>query len=235
MASLHVGTSGFAFKQWKGPFYPEGLSDKKMLGYYSERLSTVEINYTFRRFPSETTMESWKLQTAENFRFTLKASQRITHFKRLAGVGEDVDAFVARARLLEDRLGTILFQLPPKFAYERVRLQEFLEGLPTGYRYAMEFRDPSWQTDEVSKMLQAREVALCVAETDELAVSDVTVTAPFVYLRLRKTAYGEGEIDVWAERARALLDRGLDVYCYFKHEDGGLGPRYASTLMEKVK
>lgn len=235
MVSLHAGTSGFAFKQWKGPFYPEDLSDKKMLGYYSEKLSTVEVNYTFRRFPSETTMESWKAQTPDNFRFTLKASQRITHFKRLAGTEEDVDAFVSRARLLGEKLGTILFQLPPNFAYDRVRLEDFLKGLPSGGRYAMEFRHPSWQAEEVTDLLGASGVARCVAETDEVAVSEVSVTAPFVYLRLRKTAYEPEEIRLWAKRATDLTDRGLEVFCYFKHEDGGLGPSYALRLLEAAR
>lgn len=232
MGTLYAGTSGFAFKEWKGVFYPEGVSDKKMLSYYSQVLGSVEINYTFRRMPAETTLENWKQQAGPGFRFTLKAPQRITHFKRLKDAQPDVDEFVRRARLLGDRLGTILFQLPPNLKYDRSVLEDFLSGLPPVARYAFEFRNDSFRVDEVKQQLSEHSVAWVAAETDEADLDAVEVTAPHVYLRLRKQEYTDRELHVWGDRVRDLLGAGSDVYCYFKHEGGGVGPRYALAVVE---
>lgn len=233
-AGLYVGTSGFAFKEWKGPFYPADLSDKKMLAFYSQKLSTVEINYTFRRLPSEQTVTNWKEQAAEGFRFTLKASQRITHFKRLQDTEEDVAEFVRRARLLDDRLGTILFQLPPTFKYSREVLEPFLSSLPPVARYAMEFRHESWRSEEAFELLKTHRVAYCGADTEDTPLEDPPVTAPHAYLRLRKEEYGDDEIQQWGAKVRKVLDNGTDVFCYFKHEGGGVGPAYALALERAV-
>lgn len=232
--TLYVGTSGFAYKEWKGVFYPEKTPDKKMLEHYSTILGSVEINYTFRRFPSEASIEGWKSQAHDGFRFTLKASQRITHFKRLVDVAQDVEDFVNRAKGLGDKLGTVLFQLPPNFAYDPDKLKGFVEVLPRDVRFAMEFRHASWSDDEVRKTLEAAGVAYVGAETEEAALGDVPVTAPHVYLRLRKEDYADGELEAWAKRIDATLDRGHDVYCYFKHEGGGVGPAYALKVKEIV-
>jgi len=234
-ADLYVGTSGFAFKEWKGPFYPADLPDKKMLGFYSQKLGTVEINYTFRRMPSEQTLENWKEQAGEGFRFTLKAPQRITHFRRLQDTEEEVAEFVRRARLLGDRLGTILFQLPPNFKYSREILEPFLSSLPPVARYAMEFRHESWRGDEAAELLKTHRVAYCGADTEETPLEEPPVTAPHAYLRLRKEEYGEDEIRVWGAKVRKVLDNGTDVFCYFKHEGGGVGPAYALALEREVK
>lgn len=233
--TLFVGTSGFAYKEWKGSFYPEGLSDRQMLSYYSSALPSVEINYTFRRIPPESTLEGWKRQAADGFRFTLKAPQTITHMKRLRDVQETIDLFIRRARLLGDRLGTILFQLPPSMRYERERLEGFLTSLPPVCLYAMEFRHESWNDPEVGALLSAHRVALCGAETEKTAVDAVPITAPHAYLRLRKEEYEEGEIAAWAKRIVDPLEAGHDVYCYFKHEGGGIGPAYARALREAVE
>jgi uncharacterized protein YecE (DUF72 family) len=233
--SLYVGTSGFAFKEWKGNFYPEGLSDKKMLSYYSSRLGSVEINYTFRRMPSESTLEAWKSQSPEGFRFTLKAPQRITHFKRLVDVATDVHEFVRRALSLEERLGTILFQLPPNFRYDRPTLEGFLGSLPPKTRYSMEFRHASWSNDECRDLLGEHSVALCGADTDEVSLESVPVTAPHAYLRLRKQVYLKDELDQWGGRIGKVLSDGRDVYCYLKHEGGGVGPVYALGIQEAVE
>lgn len=227
---LFVGTSGFAFKEWKGPFYPEGTPDKRMLSYYSSRLGSVEINYTFRRMPAVTTLEAWKEQSSDGFRFTLKAPQRITHFKRLMDAEEDVAEFVRRARLLGDRLGTILFQLPPNFRYEREKLETFVAALPPVARYAMEFRHESFRADEPKQVLASHAVAYCGADTDELALGEIPVTAPHVYLRLRREEYRDQDLKSWSERVVRVLEDGKDVYCYFKHEGGGVGPAYALAV-----
>lgn len=234
MADLFVGTSGFAYKEWKGVFYPEGTSDKKMLAYYSGVLPSVEVNFTFRRMPEESTFLSWKQQSAEGFRFTLKAPQRITHFKRLVDCRDDVDEFVRRARLLEDRLGTILFQLPPNLRYEKERLAPFLDALPPVARCAMEFRHESFNDPEVDDLLAANSVARCGADTDEIALATVPVTASHVYLRLRKENYETAELSEWAGRLTKTLKQGHDVYCYFKHEGGGIGPKYALAVKEQA-
>ena len=232
--SLYVGTAGFAFKEWKGSFYPEDLPDRKMLGFYSQKLGTVEINYTFRRTPSEQTIRNWKEQAVEGFRFALKAPQRITHFKRLRGAEEDVAEFVRLGRLLEDRLGTILFQLPPNLKYDRSILEPFLASLPASTRCAMEFRHESWKEEEPFELLEAHAVAYCGADTEQIPLEQPPVTAPHAYLRLRREEYGEQEIRVWGAKIRGLLEKGIDVFCYFKHEGGGVGPEYALALERAV-
>lgn len=230
--TLYAGTSGFAYGEWKGVFYPEGLPGREMLSWYARHLPSVEINYTFRRLPAEATVEGWRSQTPEGFRFTLKASQRITHVKRLNDVQEEVDEFVRRARLLGDRLGTILFQLPPNLRYERGRLETFLAALPPVCRYAVEFRHESWTDPEVTELLAANGVALCGADTEERLIDAVPVTAGHAYLRLRREGYGDEEIAEWAKRIGGVVAGGRDVYCYFKHEGGGIGPAYARALLE---
>lgn len=230
---LYVGTSGFAFKEWKGSFYPQGTSDKKMLAYYSQILRTVEINYTFRRMPSESTLENWKTQASDGFQFTLKAPQRITHFKKLKETEEDVAEFVRRARLLDDRLGTILFQLPPTFKFEREVLEPFLLSLPPVCRYAMEFRHESWKDPAAVDLLKTHKVAYCGADTEQTPLDMPLVTAPHVYMRLRRQEYPDDELEAWGRKAAGLLKDGTDVFCYFKHEGGGVGPRYAQ-VMEKA-
>lgn len=232
--TLYAGTSGFAFKEWKGVFYPEGTSDAKMLSYYSQILGSVEINYTFRRMPSEKTLANWVEQAGPGFHFTLKAPQRITHFKRLVDAQQDASEFVRRARLLGDRLGTILFQLPPNFRYDRDKLESFLAGLPPVARYAFEFRHESFRSEEVLDLLREHCTAMVAAETDEAPLKEVPVTAPYVYLRLRKENYSDEELATWSGRVKDLLEQGRDVYCYFKHEGGGVGPRYALSVVEAV-
>jgi uncharacterized protein YecE (DUF72 family) len=231
---VFVGTSGFAFKEWKGNFYPEGVTDKKMLSYYSSVLPSVEINYTFRRVPTESTIENWKSQAAEGFKLSLKAPQRITHIKRLNDVQDDVDEFVRRVRALEDRLGAILFQLPPSFRYDRERIEKFLVGLPPVCAFAMEFRHDSWADPEVKELLAKSNVALCGADTDEKAMDEVPATAGHAYLRLRKEEYSAEDIVMWGKRVGDFLDRGSDVYCYFKHDEGTVGPEYAAALVRAV-
>ncbi len=233
--ALYVGTSGFAYPEWKGPFYPADLPAKKMLAHYASLLPSVEINYTFRRMPSDAVLETWRTQTPDGFRLTLKAPQRITHIKRLVDAAQDVDEFVRRAVSLGDRLGVVLFQLPPTLKYRREILEGFLSGLPPVVRAAMEFRHESWADPEVAALLESHQVAVCVAETEAQAPATIPVTARHVYLRLRKLEYDDAEIAAWAQRVQGVLDAGSDVYCYFKHEGGGVGPAYARALLEKIR
>jgi uncharacterized protein YecE (DUF72 family) len=231
---LYLGTSGFAFDGWRhGIFYPEGLKKDEMLSYYSTRLSSVEINYSFRRFPSVSTLEKWRDAVAEGFVFTLKANQRITHFRRLADADDDVRDFLDRAKTLGDRLGCVLFQCPPTLTYERRLIEAFVGYLPAPGpgvpRFAMAFRHPSWA--EARDLLRAQGVAWCVAETDQQDPSpDDLSWEPVGYLRLRKTEYADDELRAWATRLRPALATGATVFTYFKHEDEGASPQMAKRL-----
>jgi len=227
---VYLGTSGFAYDEWVGSFYPEGTRREDMLASYAERFSTVEINYTFRRLPSERTLLAWRERVPEGFRFALKANQRITHTLRLADADEAVGLFLERSRLLGDRLGPILFQCPPSLRFDRALLERFLGGLPPVLA-AMEFRHPSWE--EARDLLAEQGVAWVVAETDERPAPDGEVPAdPFAFLRLRRSSYGEDELRAWAERLRPVLAAGRDAYVYFKHEEHGDAPAFARRLGE---
>jgi uncharacterized protein YecE (DUF72 family) len=233
-ATLFLGTSGFAYQEWRGVFYPESLSSSRMLPFYANRFNSVEINYTYRKIPAEGTIQRWAEQVPEGFRFTLKANQRITHFKRLRDVTTDVAEFVRLARLLGNRLGLILVQLPPTLEHDPALLEAFLGLLPTDVRFAMEFRHPSWVA--AGEALVARGVMWCVAETDERPADPGALPpGPFVYLRLRKEAYDDAELAAWARAIAGALDDERDVYCYFKHEDKAAGPRFAERLREVLE
>ncbi len=228
--TLYLGTSGFAYDEWKGPFYPEKTKQQEMLPFYAGRFNSVEINYTFRQQPAEKTLTAWRDATPEGFTFTLKAHQRITHWLRLADADQSVSAFLDRAKVLGARLGTILFQCPPNLPYDRTLIEGFLAYLPPTFRCAFEFRHPSWS--EAGPLLASQGAAWCVAETDDSAVpDDFTIPAsPFSYLRLRKTQYSDEELAAWARRIGSVLAQDSDVYCYFKHEEKGAGPILAERL-----
>jgi uncharacterized protein YecE (DUF72 family) len=224
----YVGTSGFAYQEWKGPFYPEDLPDTEMLRHYSGRFPSVEINYTFRRYPATKTLTGWAEKTTEDFRFVLKAHGRITHTKRLADADDDVSEFLERARALGSRLGPILFQCPPSLRFDRRLIEGFVGYLPPTFRYAMEFRHPSWE--EARGILADQGVAWCLAETDERDPGARTAE-PFGYLRLRKTAYTDDELSGWGAWIRQQVDADRDVFAFFKHEEGAVGPRHAERLL----
>lgn len=228
--TLYLGTSGFDYDGWKhGVFYPEGLKNREMLSYYASRFPSVEINYTFRRFPTEKTLTTWRELTPEHFRFTLKANQRITHFKRLADADEDVGDFLRVAGVLGERLGTVLYQCPPSLKYDRGLIEAFVGYLPPKPRAAMEFRHASWR--EARELLLEQGVAWCVAETDEQDPGpDDLSWEPFGFLRLRKTEYSDEELEGWAARIGPALEAGHDVYCYLKHEDEGASTKMADRL-----
>ena len=228
--NLHVGTSGYSYKEWKGSFYPEKIPAKEMLRFYSERLSTVEINATFYRLPQKSTLENWKEQVPKNFRFSLKAPQRITHFKRLNEVGEDTKYFLDIAATLEDQLGVVLFQLPPNMKKDLPRLETFLSELPNQPRAAFEFRHPTWFDDDVLAMLRARNCALCVSDTDDMPVTYIDKTADWGYLRLRRVLYSEEHLKDWLARVRE--QNWNETFVFFKHEDEGTGPRLAAQFLQ---
>lgn len=226
---LWVGMSGYAYRGWKGSFYPEDLPNGEMLRYYGERLPAVEINNTFYRMPKRGVLEAWAEQVPDGFRFALKASRKITHFKRLRGTEEETDYLVRTASALGSRAGVILYQLPPNFKRDLDRLDRFLEQLPNPRRSAFEFRHPSWFEDPVFERLGERGSALCIAETDELEDPPVVGTAPWGYLRLRKQAYDEETLAGWLAKIR---ERGWEeAYVFFKHEEAGAGAALAERLL----
>jgi uncharacterized protein YecE (DUF72 family) len=231
--TLYLGTSGFAYDEWKGPFYPSDLKQKDMLPFYAGRFSSVEVNYTFRQRPAEKTLTTWREATPDGFLITLKAHQRITHWLRLADADEAVGNFLERAKVLGPRLGTILFQCPPNLPYDRALIENFLGFLPPMYRYAFEFRHPSWA--QARDILAEQGAAWCVAETDEKPAPDEPIPSePFAYLRLRKESYSDDELQVWAKRIIQALEQGHHVFCYFKHEEKGAGPIMAERMAAVV-
>ena len=223
-----AGTSGFSYKEWKGSFYPEDLAAEKMLAYYAGRLPAVEINNTFYRMPKPKLLESWAAEVAPEFRFVLKASQKITHFKRLKEAGAEVEYFFSVAATLGERLGPALFQLPPNLKKDLPRLTTFLATVPAGARAAFEFRHASWFEDDVFEALRGAGAALCVAEDEELA-TPLVATAPWGYLRLRRQDYDGAAVAAWAEKVRAQT--WTEAYVFFKHEDAGSGPRLAGEFL----
>ena len=226
MARIWFGTSGFSYKEWRPSFYPEGLSDKQFLQYYSSRLNSVEIDYTFYRMPSAKTIEAWKSATPENFKFTLKASQQITHRQRLTIPSEALDYLMSVVPGLESRLGMVLFQLPPFFKCDRQRLETFVSVLPRGVPAAFEFRHDSWFTDDVYRVLREYGIALCIHDADD-HTTPMELTAPLTYVRLRRTAYDAEQRMQWQTRISDWANQGIDVFAYIKHEDNPNAPLIA--------
>ena len=225
-----AGTSGFSYKEWKGSFYPDDLPAERMLAYYAERLPAVEINNTFYRMPKPALLESWAAEVSPEFRFVLKASQRITHFKRLKETASEVEYFFGVASTLGERLGPVLVQLPPNLKRDLPRLEAFLATLPAGARPAFEFRHASWFEDDVFEALRAKGAALCVAEDEELATPLVS-TAGWGYLRLRRQDYDDAAVAAWADRVRGQT--WSEAFVFFKHEDAGAGPRLAGEFLRR--
>jgi len=225
-----VGTSGYSYKEWKGSFYPEKLPQKEMLSYYGGRLSTVEINNTFYRMPKTAVLQTWAEQVPDDFRFVLKASQRITHQKRLKDVEDETDYLLSTASVLEQRLGAVLFQLPPFLKKDVPRLTEFLHLLPTTTRCAFEFRHDSWFDDEVYDVLRSKSCALCLADVDDADPPELVSTANFGYVRLRRPSYTKPALKKWLAKLQA--QPWDDAYVFFKHEDEGTGPKLATQFRE---
>ncbi|HVP64397.1 MAG TPA: DUF72 domain-containing protein [candidate division Zixibacteria bacterium] len=234
MNEIRVGTSGFAYASWKPDFYPVSTPASKFLNYYSTQLNCVEVNYTFRRRPTEKTLQCWCDSTPEGFQFVVKAHQRITHIKRIKDVEQEVHSFYDSIQPLfyAKKLGPVLFQLPPNLKLDVARLREFLQLLPRGARAAVEFRNPGWFTDDVYSLMRQHDVALCVAESDELQVPELH-TASFAYYRLRRSDYSNAELkQVEIRLAAALKQR--DVYAFVKHEENPASPLNARRLSQAL-
>jgi uncharacterized protein YecE (DUF72 family) len=228
--NIWIGTSGFQYAAWKGNFYPEDLPTTKMLPFYAERFATTEINYTFHRIPAPKTIDNWKAQTPEKFRFALKAPQKITHWSKLRDCTDTLEYFCKVAIGLGGRLGPVLFQLAPTFKKDNDVLSSFLREFPD-IRAAFEFRHGSWFDDEIFDLLKSRNIALCIAETADLATPQ-KITADYGYLRLRRADYQQIDIERWAEFVRAQKSSWTDAFVYFKHEESGIGPKLAAEMIK---
>ena len=226
---LWVGTSGYSYKAWVGKFYPEGLAPKEMLRFYASRLPAVEINNTFYRLPKESMLQSWAEKVAAEFRFVLKAPQRITHQKRLKDAVNEVEYLVRVTTVLGLHTGAVLFQLPPYFRKNLPILQDFLSILPTDRTVAFEFRHPSWFDNEIFGCLREHNCALCMADIDETESFDINPTATWGYVRLRRSEYSRADLLNWKQR---ILSQQWDhAYIFFKHEDEGIGPKLAREFL----
>jgi uncharacterized protein YecE (DUF72 family) len=230
---IWIGTSGYNYPEWKGSFYPSDLPTAKMLPYYAARFPTVEINYTFYRMPNEKLVSGWAAQTPLPYKLTLKAPRRITHDSRLRNCGDLVAGFCGVAGTLGDKLGALLFQLPPNFKKDLAVFDAFLEDLPPKVCAAFEFRHPSWLDDEVRDRLAARDLALCIADSEKLS-TPVHVTAGYAYFRLRDEGYTPDDIARWADTIARETASCRDVFVYFKHEEEGKGPEFARLLIERL-
>ena len=227
-----VGTSGYAYKPWKGKFYPAKLPDKEMLPFYAERFDTVEINHTFYRMPADPVLARWCEQVPEGFSFSVKASRAIAHHARLKEAGDAVAFLFQRLETLGSRLGPVLFQLPPNMRLDLPRLQAFLAVLPEGRRVAVEFRHISWFDETVFETLRERDVALCMADGELKEAVPFVSTASWGYLRLRAVEYTDEAIGAWAEQVRG--QEWARAYVFFKHEDEATGPRLARRFIEMM-
>jgi uncharacterized protein YecE (DUF72 family) len=226
-----VGTSGYSYKEWKGIFYPEDLPAAKMLSFYAAHFGAVEINNTFYRMPEAKTLEKWRDEVPDSFTFVLKAPQRITHQKKLAGAEDDVRHLLEVAATLGPKLGPLLFQLPPYLRKDVPRLRDFLSTIPRDVRTALEVRHDSWLDDEVYALLRDHDVALCLADTDEVTDADALIvkTAGWGYMRLRRTEYTDEQLAAWRDRIAA--QEWSDAFLFFKHEDEAKGPAFAKRYL----
>lgn len=223
---IHIGTSGWSYDHWRGPFYPEHHSDSRMLDYYAQRLGCVEINSSFYHLPAAQTLQHWYDSTPDKFLFAVKASRYITHMKKLRDAEATVPALLGRVGTLGDKLGPILFQLPPHWRFNATRLAGFLDGLSPEFRYAFEFRDRSWINDHTCELLSAHAAAFCIYELDGF-LAPQQVTSDFVYVRLHgpgaayQGSYDERTLAGWAERIFSWASSGLSIHCYFDNDQHG--------------
>jgi uncharacterized protein YecE (DUF72 family) len=231
--AIWVGTSGYNYPEWRGSFYPEKFPTAKMLPYYAERFQTVEINYTFYRSPNEKILAGWNRETPDRFKLTLKAPKRITHDARLRDCADKVRYFLDTAATLGPKLGALLFQLPPYLRKDLAVFDAFLDAFPPHVCAAFEFRHVSWLDDEVYARLKAKNLALCVADSEKLS-TPVEITADYGYFRLRDEGYTPDDIARWAQTIHDRTSGCTNVFVYFKHEEAGKGPEFARLLLDAM-
>ncbi len=234
-----IGTSGWNYDHWRGVFYPRGLPADEWLEFYARHFDTVEINFSFYKLPERENFEKWAAETPDDFTFAVKASRYLTHQKKLKDPEEPVERLFSHARGLGDKMSVVLYQLPPRWKVNVERLSHFLNVLPRDVRHAMEFRDPSWYTDQVYDLLRKHSVALCIMSAPDLP-RIFEITAPFTYIRMHNGGYDtEGnyedpQLEWWADQVRSFLDHG-DVYVYFNNDYKGFAIRNATRLIEMIR
>ena len=238
---LHVGTSGYSYKEWKGNFYPEDLPAKEMLSYYSRRLPAVEINNTFYHLPKEETFAAWGKKAPPDFLYAIKASRYLTHIKRLKDPEEGLARFFAGVKRLKDHAGPILFQLPPHWHWDQERLRYFIRQLPSRWRHVFEFRHPSWCNEEVRSLLTKKKVSFCIHDLRDFSCPK-WVTGPLVYVRFHGATaikyagcYDSSHLQEWAEHIREYQQSGLDVFAYFNNDNQGYAVKNAQELRTLLK
>jgi uncharacterized protein YecE (DUF72 family) len=239
-APIHIGTSGWHYEHWRGPFYPEDLTAGRFLSFYAHRFQTVEINNSFYRLPSAQALETWRDTVPPGFLFAVKGSRFITHLKKLQEPEHSLAPFLERIVLLGEKLGPILFQLPPRWHFNPARLAAFLKALPGAYRYALELRDQSWINARAVDLLAAQGVAFCIYELAGY-LSPLEVTADFVYIRLHgpggpyQGQYGTSTLAAWAEAITAWSRQGREVFCYFDNDEAGYAAQDAAQLQDMLR
>lgn len=228
--NIYPGTSGYSYKEWKGEFYPDDLPNDQMLKFYGGRLPSVEINNTFYRFPNRSMIEAWESAVPGHFRFSLKASRKITHIKRLNNTKEETDFLFKTVRSMGEKLGVVLFQCPPSLRKDLSRLHDFLKTLPDDVRCALEFRHETWFDEEVYGALREKNCALCVADTDEELKVPFVSTATWGYLRLRRPDYTAADLRKWMKK---IADQKWETaFVFFKHEEEGTGAKLAVRFLD---
>jgi len=236
---IHIGTSGWHYKHWKGVFYPQDTPNKEYLKYYVQHFHTAEINNSFYQIPEKKTLQSWSREAGRGFVFSAKASRYITHMKKLKDPQEPVKNFINKIKALGDSLGPILFQLPPRWKKNKDRLKAFLQTLPSGYRFTFEFRDPNWFGDEIYELLETHQAAFCIYDFNRRQ-SPKIVTSDFVYIRLHgpdgayKGKYNAQELSGWAGAISQWQKQGKDVFFYFDNDQAGYAAENALQLQEML-
>jgi uncharacterized protein YecE (DUF72 family) len=227
---IYVGTSGYGYREWKGKFYPEKISLKEMLRFYSERFNAVEINNTFYHMPTEAVLASWTEQVQRDFVFAIKAPQVITHLKQLRNVSAETEYLFRSLSVLDKKLGPVLFQLPGSFHADRPALKDFLDLIPINMSCAFEFRSPSWLDVEILNLLRKRGCSLCILDDDENPTNEIISTAPWGYLRLRRSDYTDADLSQWM--GRILSQKWKRAFVFFKHEEEAKGAKMAMRFQE---
>jgi len=239
LPALYVGASGWHYTHWKGPFYPEKMPSREFLGHYVQYFRAAEVNNTFYQLPKPETLEQWRDSVPEGFRFAVKASRYITHMKKLKDPEQGLAKFFGGVEVLGEKLGPVLFQLPPNLKVDLNRLETFVEALPSEYRYAFEFRSPEWWSETVFELLDRRGAAVCAADPAELDAQPAQ--SELVYARLHGPhgdytgRYSDAALEDWAARLHAWRVQGREVYCFFNNDQGGAAPLDAQVLLAKLE
>lgn len=236
---IHIGTSGWHYRHWRNVFYPPDIPVSNWLSHYASQFNTVEINCTFYKLPEIKEIKDWHACVPSDFLFSVKASRYITHMKKLSDTDQEINKFLKRISLLGEKLGPILFQLPPKWHFNNARLTTFLSSLSSDFRYAFEFRDQSWHNDDTYELLKSHQIAFCIFDMDG-HVSSKSITTDFSYIRLHgpstpySGSYNDAELSLWSENIRNYLNSGVSVYCYFNNDQFGYALKNAQALLSDI-